>query len=1142
VLGLVFLDGGNLVQDLEHGTILEGPYWPEPIRVVAARPLGRRLQIYASGMESRRAYDITLSLDDLATNVTVSLPERLLDLSGDAHQFQLALEAYRIRLAHEFDPHFAVSVSQIDPLPHQLEAVYHYMLRLPRIRFLLADDPGAGKTIMAGLLLKELKLRGLVETVLIVTPANLTDQWRREMKQRFSEVFRVIRRASIDDLYGRNIWEETHQAITSIDFAKREGIIEGLGETVWDLVIVDEAHKMAAYLYGDKRKESQRYKLGKILSPNAYHFVMLTATPHKGDPDNFRLLMQLLDREMFESKTSIDLIVQRQEIPLFLRRMKEDMVDFQQRRLFTQRNVKTAAFSLSEPEWELYQAVTRYIEIQSERAAAEGTRKGKLLGFALALLQRRLASSVRAIRHSLERRHKRLEILKQRLEEFEEGVEWTEEDLEEMTEQERWFIEEKLEQVTLARTKDELERECRQLENLVDKAKAVERLDTETKFQKLKQLLTQEGFFTSKTKLLVFTEHKDTLEYLLDKLGNKPGGLGFEVTQIHGGMRLGDEKRRGTRIHAEKEFREKAQIMVATEAAGEGINLQFCWVMVNYDIPWNPNRLEQRMGRIHRYGQTKDVTIFNLVAADTREGQVLHRLLEKIEEIRRAMGSDRVYDVISEIIPGASLDRLFREALANQRSWDEVLEYVEDALTPEKVETIRRATLEGLATRYIDINGLIEEDRRAREQRLVPEYIERFFLRAFQALGGTVIRRQDGFWRIERVPWGLRKVSPELQRRFDPVAREYRKFTFRKEHLKQDPEVELVGPGHPLFESVVDRVLREYASSLRSGAALYDPDRREPALVAFYHAKVQDGRGRQVGGRIFAIESKRASLPISVSPALLLDCKPAPPELDFDHSGIPPAGDEEEKILAWAYDHLFDPYLEEMRARRTGELDVAERHVRHSLDALIAESQSRLMKYRRRLEQGESMEAAIRQEEGRKRDLEERQKRRLEEIALERNLSLANPELIGRALILPLPEEPKDGGLRKDKEIEAIAMTVAMEYERKCARNPSDVSAENLGFDIRSQDESGELRYIEVKGRAGVGSIWLTPNEWHMAQRFGSDYWLYIVANATSRPQLHLVQDPAKNLSTVEEKAIVRYIVSVGSWKEAAIPAKETSS
>lgn len=1127
---------------IAEDSILEGPYWPEPVRVIFVKAVGRRLQIHARGLQTRTAYDVTLLPEEIRDRVKVRRAEAQ-NFGGDPSKFRLALEAWRTRLAYEYDPHLAVSVSQIDPLPHQLEAVYQYLLPRARVRFLLADDPGAGKTIMAGLLLKELKLRGLCERALIVTPANLTDQWRREMKDKFGEVFEVVRRGSVESLYGRNIWDERPQCITSIDFAKphekdpiRNSTFDALKEARWDLVFVDEAHKMAAYIYGEKRKESDRYRLGKALSERSDHLVLLTATPHKGDPDNFRLLLQLLDRETFESPNSLPGALQDPGNPIFLRRVKEDMVYFPRpgepkpRAIFPPRHVKTLAFRLSPAERELYEAVTHYVEEQSDRAARLGER-GRLLGFTLALLQRRLASSTRAIRRSLERRLEKLQEARKRAAEPTTPPKLLEdpEDIEELTEEERWKLEAEWERLTVAQNAEELSWECTELGQLITLAKNVESTKTETKLKELHDLLKSEGFAGKERKLLIFTEHKDTLDHLLEALKE----WGFSSTQIHGGMKLGDETLPGTRIWAEKHFKdpEGAQVMVATEAAGEGINLQFCSFMVNYDLPWNPNRLEQRMGRIHRYGQTHDVYVFNLVARDTREGDIMQLLLEKIEEIRQSMGNDRVYDVISEVLPGVRLDQMFREALARQIDWEDIPRFVEASLSVDKVKSLLKATQEGLATRHVDLQGVLDADRRSREQGLIPEYVERFFLEAFAALGGTGERRADGLVRIERVPHPIQQSTPDLKRKYGPVDRDYRKVTFRKEVLKRQADATFMGPGHALFESVVEQVLTNFSGELRRGAVFYHPDLAEPQTVSVYLARVQDGRGRIVGSRPFGVAQGERGEPRVVPLGILLDCVPG----KVDGGSSPASAMSPDALLDWVYDHALQPYLEEIRVKRVRESEVAEVHVKASLSTLIAESVSKTMKYQRQAERGANMDAAIRQEEARRADLESRLKRRQQELALERHLVLTTPDLLGTALLLPHPSHAGGREMARDEQVEAAAMEAAMSFERAAGRVPLDVSAENLGFDLRSTSPgSQEVRYIEVKGRAAVGEVWLTPNEWTMAERMGPEYWLYAVFNATKRPEVRAVADPAHRLAAARREEVVRYVVTPEALERAA--------
>lgn len=398
---------------------------------------------------------------------------KIRDFSCDPEAFFLVNEGRRIRLAHQFDPLYAVNVSQIDPLPHQIDGVYFHILKHPRIRFLLADDPGAGKTIMAGLLLKELKQRGLVNRVLIVVPGHLKDQWIRELKEKFNETFRVIDRGVMEASWGRNVWLEENQAITSMDFAKQEDVMLSLAEADWDLVIIDEAHKLAAYEYGEKITKTQRYKLGELLAKNSTFLLFLTATPHRGDPNNFRLFLDLLEPGFFATNELLMESIKNKDNSLFLRRLKEDLKRFDGTPIFPPRKVETIKYRLSEDEKRLYNAVTQYVEKYYNKALEiEEERRKRNITFALLILQRRLASSVRAVRRSLERRRDKLKELLEQGKLVQEVGYVSEYVLEDMPELERWEREEELlGKLTSSKTLDELREEIEILEELIRLAK-----------------------------------------------------------------------------------------------------------------------------------------------------------------------------------------------------------------------------------------------------------------------------------------------------------------------------------------------------------------------------------------------------------------------------------------------------------------------------------------------------------------------------------------------------------------------------------------------------------------------------------------------------------------------------------------------
>ena len=1092
---------------LKPDDILEGDFWPEPVRVLTLRQVGSSTQIEAVGTKTRQFYPHILSAEDLARVRVIAETGR--DFAGRGEAFFLTMEAHRIRYAHQFDPLFAVSVSQVDPLPHQIEAIYHYILRNPRVRFLLADDPGAGKTIMTGLLLKELKYRGLVRRTLIVVPGHLKDQWLREMKERFGETFIVVDRSVINATWGRNIWQEESQVITSMDFAKQDDVMATLGEVRWDLVVVDEAHKMAAYRYGEKTTRTERYRLGELLSRTSQFLLFLTATPHRGDPENFRLFLDLLQPGLFANTDLLIESVQNADNPLFLRRLKEDLKDFEGRPLFPPRHVSTKAYRLNDDEKRLYNAVTEYVEKSYNKALAAEKRN---VAFALLILQRRLASSVRAVRRSLERRKARLEELLKLGKWLAEGSTVDEDELEDAPEAERLQREEELaERLTAAETREELQSEINTLANLIRLAQQAERHEIETKLNELRKVMEDERLQQTGEKLLIFTESRETLEYLEEKLK----GWGYSVVTLHGGMNL------DARIRAEHEFREHAQVMVSTEAGGEGINLQFCSLMVNYDIPWNPNRLEQRMGRIHRYGQQKEVHIYNLVAADTREGKVLGALFRKLEQIQAALGSDRVFDVIGEVVPGRSLKELIVEAIANRRTLEDIIAEIEAVPDEEAVRKAQEAVLEGLATRHIDLQRVLGEDRRARENRLVPEYIEHFFERACKFLNIPLERRRDGLWRVPHVPYEVRNLSQEFRQRFGEVFREYGKLAFDKPTARRQGAI-FIAPGHPLLEAVIERVLTECADDVRRGAVFADPDGQLDGWLFFLECEIRDGVNQVAGKRLFTVYRATRGEFRLVHPSVLWDLKPASQTAALE--GNP----DLEEAIAFAIEALGG-FRAELLAERERQAAIKCKYGLRSLEQMILESEAKLIDYETRRAKGENLpEMEVQNEQRRKEELEGRKKALEEAIRREVSLLPSTPKVLGIARVLPQPAA--DETMRSDAEIEAIGMDVAMNYEREQGRSPEDVSAQNLGYDIRSTGPNGEVRYIEVKARATTGAIVLTPNEWLMAQRLGEEYWLYIVENAANQPKLHTIQNPASKLHPEEEVRIVRYVVK--NWQD----------
>jgi SNF2 family DNA or RNA helicase len=1100
------------MNDIKPGSIIKGTLWPEPVEIKLIEEMGNYVHIVGATTLTRDHIDQIIPHEEFST---LSIEEMVARFAEDPREVFLALETIRYRFASMYDPLLAMNTSKVDPLPHQIEAVYGFVLQIPRIRFLIADDPGAGKTIMAGLIIKELKLRGLAKRILIVSPGHLRDQWKRELNDRFEEHFIPIDRGILDALYGENVWLHESQIITSIDFAKRDDILPSLSAAHFDLIIVDEAHKMSAYQYGDKTEKTGRYKLGEALSRITDHLVFLTATPHKGDPDNFRLFLDLLEPGFFATNEMLQESITNKDNPLFVRRIKEDLKDFDGKPLFLPRHVQTVAFNLgadSPAEKELYNELSKYVNTQYNKALTRDKKRN--VAFALVILQRRLASSTYALLRSLERRKRRLADLLKGAQErgaFHEGF-LDVDTVEDMSEEERWREEEIWESLSVAENREELEKEIQILEGLIQRARAIIEREQELKLKELKrslEQLTQKYPQKEDKKILIFTESRDTLEYLERKMKL----WGYDINTIHGGMKLEE------RVKGEEIFKTATDALVATEAAGEGINLQFCHLMVNYDIPWNPNRLEQRMGRIHRYGQQKEVYVFNLVAEDTREGRVLNKLFQKLDEIRSALGSDKVFDVLSEVLYDKSFSQLLIDAAANARNIDEILSDIDITVDENYIAKVKENLGESLATHYIDYTRIREMAQQAKEYRLIPEYTEAYFQKAFVKAKGKVRERADGFLGIDSVPFSIRKIAEQdhFKKRYGELLKKYPKVTFDKEVAFRNPDASFVSFGHPMFEAVMGWIERTFSDCFHKGATFIDPSGKLDGHLLFYEGEIRDGTGSIAGKRLFAFYVTDQIVK-AINPAIIWDLAESK-HSEYDAIDI----EELKKITSSSVITSLEEYKSEIQNERNRQTEIKEKYGLKSLDYLIVKLDGELISLYDRKSRGENVDLTIRNKEERKAEYEKAREDLMEQIVKEKSLTMSMPRFDGIIKIIPPTET--DSAMISDEEIEQIGMRVAMTYEVENGRAPVDVSAENLGFDIRSTDKDKKVRYIEVKARSQTGAVALTQNEWFKAKRFKDDYYLYAVMNASTTPQLYAIQNPAENLEPDEKVEVVRYVV-----------------
>lgn len=1061
------------------------------------------------------------------------------------------MESARIRLAYSFDPYFAVSLSGVEALPHQLEAVYSRMLPQSRLRFLLADDPGAGKTIMTGLLIKELRMRGVLDRVLILCPAPLTVQWQSELFNKFDETFEVVNSELVrSSATGSNIWMRYPNAIASIDFARQADIRASLETADFDLIVIDEAHKCSARKYGKEIKKTQRYQLAEKLSAKADRVLLLTATPHQGDQEQFQQFLRLLDADQFGGGLETTRkVLTLDESPWFLRRIKEELRTFDGQHLFTKRHPVTQPFELSEVELDLYNQLTYYIEKWLPRQQ-QGQGK-QSVALARSVLQRRLASSLRAIHLSLQHRRDKIKNYIAELEKMtqqqqrEKLNKWSEipeydnesEDDDATEEQEQEAAAGVVSATKLSDLKDELD----ELIRLLGVAERAEHAGTERKLQALQACLARselKELERADGKLLIFTEQRDTLNYLTENLRK----WGYSVCNIYGGMSPME------REAVQLDFKQNKQICVATEAAGEGINLQFCHLMINYDIPWNPVRLEQRMGRIHRIGQNKDVYIYNFVATNTVEGEILERLLLKLERMRTDLG-DRVFDVIGLVLQQSkiSIEEMMRQARFNPNTKEDYLNEIEQ-ISPEQLKQFEQDTGIALATRNVNLARVRPDDYRSEERRLMPIYIEEFFKKAADFTGLRVEERADRLLRVEHVLEKFRNPNLDTAKRGLPQT-SYRKLTFRKQDLQNDNNIdaELLSPGHPLFAAVNEVLVSKLSKDVGKVSVFYDPRQTKPYRVHFFEIRLDGLKpGRTTANTtqttpvyaelVAVMEDVDGSNRMQVNPDLLHDLTPV--DTNTLSAEITPVSEQElSHLLKWVTVNVVNKRKQERTVDRQREYEIRVKYLDESFEAIIEKHYKDYAFFENKVNSGDT-NYKLQSDEALKRaqEAEQRRTQKLKQLELLRSLQAANSVYLGTAMVLPTPisvEEKTHVGttMHNDPEVEAFAMNYVLDYEHSRGWETEDISKlrDGSGFDIRSFGPaypSGQrpVRRIEVKGRAQDNEpVDLSPNEWLKAQHLGDTYWLYVVYGCkTDHPRLVQIQNPATELAgEVEEIQVV---------------------
>jgi SNF2 family DNA or RNA helicase len=1133
---------------ITSGQIVKNLIPTEPVTINQIQDLGRMISVGYTGVNSNLSSNKVIPREEFE-NLEVLTSQGIFNFTGNPKNFSLFAEAERINSAYQFDPLFAVNCSIVDPLPHQVEAVYKFLLPLPRIRFLLADDTGAGKTIMTGLLLKELMMRGIIERILIITPGGLTKQWQEdELGAKFNLPFTLVNRALFSS--DPNVFRTSNRIVTSIDFISREDVLNVAGNSHWDLIVFDEAHKLSAYEYGSKIYRSQRYEAAYKLSQQCEHILLLTATPHRGRMDTFKMLLQILDEDIFATEDIANTRIRELETgginKFFIRRLKEDMKDWHGKPLFKDRFTRTTSYELTPEEKALYDSVTDYLTTKKAEASQS---KNIHVSLALSVMQRRLVSSIFAIRNTLERRFNALQGI---VDEVNRNPNlWnqrhkldildvdTMDDYDELEDEERDALDNilsdprKFKLFTTSKSLSEIQSEATEVKKLFLMADALYKSSQEEqKFIKLRELLTSEKVIDGE-KLVLFTEHKDTLLYLEERLKNN----GYAVVTIHGAKSV-DERRQ-----AQWDFAKPGtQILIATDAAGEGINLQFCRLLINWDIPWNPNRLEQRMGRIHRYGQKQDVLVFNMVASNTKEGHVLQRLLKKLDIIRDSLGDDRVYDVIQDVLEDVRLDDIINSVFnGKETSLDTLLNQDDEQLKKRFSEKIQEQR-DKLSHSTVDYSDARELKEHSDEKRLQPVYIRLFFEKAFKHLGGEFTELRESIYRIEKLP---DLVSEALRKDYNIFADTIRQllFCFDKQvfldyqNVGDLGKVHYINPGNPLFDSLIKVVRQTCREDMLKGTILVSPDDKEDYLAFFVKSQIIDNRPSKqnesvTDERLVLVNQDKSGDFHVTSAAKFIDLHPP---TEFAKLLEPPEVVSNAEVIRWSFENITEKQLEDTQERVLQDTSKRKEYMETAFTHVIVDLQSQIQELQGKVLLGNTtVQEKILNNQRRITDLLHKKHERIENLELMAQVAPKLPEVLGCAYVVPLTQVEYRGhyGMSRDDEAEAVAMKKAMDYETSQGWTPTDVSANNEGYDIRSVSVDDLKRYIEVKGRNGSdGSVMLSENEMNRLAQLGDSAWLYIVMNCKTQPEVHRIQNPANNLKFEQKSKGIQFFLPMQEWK-----------
>lgn len=1128
------------ISEILPGSHIEGFLPNCLIEVVAATPMGNAITLVYQRVDTNAlCRELVMSNDPRLASMQVAQIGKPWSFTAPGAAWKMAVEATRIRLSYLFEPMMAVYTSKVDPLPHQLMAVYEAMLPRQPLRFLLADDPGAGKTIMAGLLIRELMLRADAKRILIVSPGSLTGQWAEELYEKFGMQFEVYDHSMTQNSAINNAFQQHERLVIRLDqLSRNEELQEKLLQSdEFDLIVVDEAHKLSAHYWAGELEKTARFKLGERLGSHTRNFLLMTATPHSGKQEDFEVFMTLLDSDRFYGKNRDS--SRKVDVSDMMRRMvKEELVKFDGTPLFPDRVANTLHYTLSPLESELYQQVTGYVRNEMNRAERlkEGGRK-QTVGFALTSLQRRLASSPNAIYQSLMRRKKKLADQFAEVKRIAQGQISEDEVLLRLAQQNKLndnFDEDEAtgeefedwdtkvsDAATAAETLQELGAEIDQLESLLYIAKNVVESDQDSKWSQVRDLIDSPAFLEPngmRRQLIIFSEHKDTLDYLVAKIKDKLGNE-HEVATIYGGTPRDKRKETQEKFRYERDIR----ILICTDAAGEGVNLQSASLLINYDLPWNPNRMEQRFGRIHRIGQTEVCHMWNLVSKETREGQVWDTILEKLEVEKKALGG-KVFNILGDLFEDRPLRDMMIDAIKFSNSPEtkaKLTSMVEGAFDRTKIEALlQERALDTQTMATTKLHELRDAMEKAEARKMQPYYVRSFFLKAFPEIGGDIRNREKGRFEIGRVPASLH----ERDRRSgtgDPLLKKYARVCFEKDNLRIEGKIEeakLLHPGHPLVATTMEEVLDRNSKYLKEGAVLVDPSESaiQPYILFLMEHTIEEGNPK-IAKR--EIASRRIHF-IRVFPdgtasfagwAPHLDLRPAS---DSEINAVKAIGSQawvsqtaEEIAKGKAVEMVATEHQQEVVTAREKEIDKMMQAVEDRLTSEIMYATQRAGELRLAVAEGRQPKVQAENFERRVDELTARLDARMRELHAMRDLKVKPPEILGACLVIPeamVSGETVIISVDADarRQVELIAMNAVSKDFANKGYAIRDVSAQKCGWDITAdlielvneKEVINKTLHIEVKGRvAGSDTVTISHNEIMSACNQGEKFILAVV-------------------------------------------------